>query len=70
MKKIFFLFITLLVLQSCGDKTTVTFKYHHVGRTNKYIGEFDRGLTIGDTTGYEAHGTQYQIVLDSLIPEK
>lgn len=69
MKKIVLIIVSaLLVLSSCGDKTTVTFKYHHVGRTNKYIGEFDRGLSVGDTTGFIAYGKMYQVVLDSLIP--
>ena len=68
MKKIFFILLTvLLVLSSCGDKTTITFKYHHIGRSNKYIGEFDRGMSVGDTTGFIVHGKVYQVVLDSLI---
>lgn len=62
------LLLLTFVLASCED--TVTFKYHIQGKYTQRIGEFPRGLIVGDSTVITLYHNTYGVVLDSLIPDK
>lgn len=67
MKHLIIILLAIITLTSCSDQKT--FKYHVVGSNIKYIGSFNNGLVVGDTTIVAVNGLYKKVVLDSLIPE-
>lgn len=67
MKYFAIILFAIITLTSCDDQKK--FKYHVVGSNIKYVGSFDNGLIVGDTTIAAINGFNKQVVLDSVIPE-